>query len=60
MSTHPTQVKGGIFIFFMIITMIIGIMIVCFTKPKSGMIELLYIEIISRVKEKFARINFNF
>jgi hypothetical protein len=45
-STHQTETTMGIFILFIIITMIIGIMIVCLTQPNpSGMIILYYIEI---------------
>jgi hypothetical protein len=45
-STHQTETAIGTFILFTIITIIIGIIIVCYTQPKqSGMIILFYIEI---------------
>jgi hypothetical protein len=59
-STHPSETKVGIFVLFIIITIILSVMIVYFIKPKSGMIELLYIEIVSRFKQKFPKLHFNF
>ncbi len=49
-SQHPTETIVGVFVLFTIITMIVGILIVCLTQPKlPGMIvflfDIFYIEI---------------
>jgi hypothetical protein len=60
-STHPTQTAVGTFIFFTIITIIIGIIIVCFTQPKSsGMIAYYFIFKLIKTKERFVTIKINF
>jgi len=60
-STHHNKTNVGIFILFIIITLIVSIIIVCFTQPKSsGMIILFYIEINFNSKDKFVKINFKF
>jgi hypothetical protein len=60
-STHQNEINVGIFILFIIITIILSIIIVCFTQPKSsGMIILFYIEINFNSKDKFVTINFKF
>jgi hypothetical protein len=58
-STHPTETAVGTFVLFTIIAMIVGIIIVRLTQPKSsGMILLFNIEIISNSKERLITVNF--
>ncbi len=58
---HPTETLVGIFVLFTIITMIVGIIIVCFTQPKqSSMIASYFIFKLIKTKDRFVTIKINF
>ncbi len=61
---HPTETRVCAFVLFIILTIIVGIMIVCLTQPKPpGIIVSFYIfdiEIIPNSKDRFVRTTVNF